>query len=191
MDELRELVSIVTKQKLRAASLLSVKALQPGPLSMRLYDLVAEGKVDTDEQAMAALYPGEPRTVSYQRIKKSLRDYLVQMMLIIDLNLPHYNPRQKAYFDCYKKWGAIKILLGKNAHRTPWISPAKYCALRIRYDFTDLALDMARTMRLYYGSIEGNVKKYEQYGKQVQHLEEMFRTKTSPRSCTPTWSFAS
>ncbi|MBK8920545.1 MAG: hypothetical protein IPM81_03415 [Saprospirales bacterium] len=175
MDELRELVSIVTKQKLRAASLLSVKALQPGPLSMRLYDLVAEGKVDTDEQAMSALYPGEPRTVSYQRIKKSLRDYLVQMMLIIDLNLPHYNPRQKAYFDCYKKWGAIKILLGKNAHRTTLDLAGEVLRLAFRYDFTDLALDMARTLRLYYGSIEGNLKKYEQYGKQVQRLDDVFR----------------
>lgn len=175
MDELRELVSIVTKQKLRAASLLTVKALQPGPISMRLYDLVSEGKVDDDEQAMALLYPGETRTVSYQRIKKSLRDYLVQMLLIIDLNLPAYNPRQKAYFECYKKWGAIKILLGKNAHRTTLALATEVLRTAVRFDFIDLALDMVRTMRLYYGSIEGNLKKYEQYGKQVRELEEIFR----------------
>lgn len=176
MHALRELVSIVTKQKLRAASLLTVKALQPGPLSMRLYDLVAEGKVETDLQAMEALYPGEKqRNVSYLRIKKSLRDYLVQMLLVIDPHLPHYNPRQKAYFDSYKKWGAIKILLGKNAHHTILELADEVLRTALRFDFTDLALDMARSMRLYYGSIEGNVKKYQQIGKQVHHLEEMFR----------------
>lgn len=175
MDELRELVSIVTKQKLRAASLLTVKALQPGPVSMRLYDLVSESKVETDEQAMALLYPGESRTVSYQRIKKSLRDYLVQMLLIVDLNQPSYNPRQKAYFDCYKKWGAIKLLTGKNAHRTIQALAAEILRTALRYDFTDLALDMVRSMRLYHGSIEGNRKKFEQTGKQVQLLEDVFR----------------
>lgn len=174
MHELRELVSIVTKQKLRAASLLTVKALQPGPVSMQLYDLVSEGKVNTDEQAMAVLYPGEERSVSYLRIKKSLRDYLVQMLLVIDLNLPHYNPRQKAYFDLCKKWGAIKLLLGKNAHLSVLDLAEDVLKVALRYDFTDMALDMARAMRLYYGSIEGNVKKYEQYGKQVHHLDHMF-----------------
>ena len=174
MDELRELVSIVTKQKLRAASLLTVKALQPGPLSMRLYDLVAEGKVDNDEQAMGVLFPGETRTVSYQRIKKSLRDYLVQMLLVIDLNLPHYNPRQKAYFECYKQWAAVKILLGKNAHRTTLALAGEVLRAALRFDFIDLALDMVRSLRLYYGSIEGNLKKYEQYGKQVRHLEQVY-----------------
>jgi len=173
MDELRELVSIVTRQKLRASSLLTVKALQPGPLSMRLYDLVAEGKVETDEQAMAALYPGKSKSVSYQRIKKSLRLYLVQMLLIIDLNLPTYNARQKAYFDAYKKWGALKVLLGKNAHRAALTLSAELLRAAQRYDFVDLALDMARTLRLYYGSIEGNLKQYERYGKQVKTLEDI------------------
>ncbi|TNE69184.1 MAG: hypothetical protein EP344_00550 [Bacteroidetes bacterium] len=174
MDELRELVSIVTKQKLRAASLLTVKALQPGPLSMRLYNLIAEGKVETDEQAMAELYPGRAKTVSYQRIKKSLRKYLVQMLLVIDLNLPHYNSRQKAYFEAYKNWGAIKLLLGKNAHQTTLTLAGEVLRTSQRYDFTDLALDMVRTLRLYHGSIEGNLKKYEKYGKQVERLEKVF-----------------
>ncbi len=176
MHELRELVSIVTRQKLRSASLLTLKALQPGPLSMRLYDLVVDGAVNTDEQAMAALYPDEPdRNISYQRIKKALRDYLVQMLLIIDLQLPHYNPRQRTYFDLCKKWSAIKILLGKNAHRTVLSLAEEVLKAALRYDFTDMALDMVRAMRLYYGSIEGNVKKYEHYGRHVRHLEEVLR----------------
>ncbi len=176
MHELRELVSIVTKQKLRSASLLAAKALQSGPLSMQLYDLIAEGKVDSDEQAMALLYPNKPDSnISYQRIKKALRDYLLQMLLVIDLQQPHYNPRQRTYFDLCKKWGSVKILLGKNAHRATLQLAEEVFKAAIRYDFTDMALDMVRTMRLYYGSIEGNVKKYEHYGQRVRHLEEAFR----------------
>jgi head-tail adaptor len=175
MDELRELVSIVTKQKLKAAAMLSVKALQPGPLSMRLYDLVTDGKVKTDEEAMAVLFPGETRTVSYLRIRKSLRDYLVRMLFVIDLHLPNYSTRQKAYFDCHKDWAAIKILVGKNAHRSTLALAAEVLRTALRFDLVELALDVTRTLRLYYGSIEGDLKKYEQYGKQVRHLEEVFR----------------
>ncbi|MCC6461833.1 MAG: hypothetical protein IT260_15265 [Saprospiraceae bacterium] len=173
MDELRELVSIVTKQKLKAVNAYS-KLIQPGAVSMRLYNLVAEGSVRNDEDAMAALYPGGPRTVSYKRIKKSLREYLLQMLFVIDLHLPHYNPRQKAYFDCYKRWGAIKLLAGKTAHRSNLLFATELLRTALRYDFTDLALDMARSLRLYYGSIEGDLKKYDQFGKQVQFLERMF-----------------
>lgn len=174
MHELRELVSIVTKQKLRSASLLALKSLQPGPLSMQLYDLVADGKVDTDEQAMALLYPNNPdANISYQRIKKALRDYLVQMLLILDVQQPHYNSRQRAYFELCKKWGALKILWGKNAHRATLQLAEEIQKQALRYDFTDMALDVARVMRLYYGSIEGNAKKYEQYGEQVHHLEQV------------------
>lgn len=156
--------------------MLSAKALQPGPLSMRLYDLVAEGKVNTDEEAMAELYPGEQRSnVSYLRIRKALRDYLVRMLLVIDLNLPHYSSRQKAYFDCHKEWAAIKMLVGKNAHRATLAVAADLLRTALRFDLTDLALDVTRSLRLYYGSIEGDLKKYEQYGKQVRRLEEVFR----------------
>lgn len=175
MDELRELVAIVTKKKLKAFPLLPGKAAQPGVTAMQLYDLIAEGKVKTDEEAMLALYEGSQEITVYQRTKNALWEYLLQMLMLIDLNLPHYNARQKAYFECYRNWAAAKILIGKNAHRSTLLLASELLRLARKFDFTDLALDVARSLRLYYGSIEGDLKKYEQYGKQVHHLEDVFR----------------
>jgi hypothetical protein len=177
MIALRELIGIVNKNKLKAVAPITGKAFLPGPMALKLYDLVAEGRVTTDEAAMEALFPGKAAKSQqpYQRIKNALWDYLVQMLLVIDLNLPQYNARQRLYFESQKKWAAMKILIGKNAHRsTIDIADDIYRQCK-KYDFTDIALDIARAMRLYYGSIEGDVKKYEFYRKETEWLEETFR----------------
>lgn len=184
MDELRELVSIVTRQKLKASSLHAIKALQPGPLSMRLYDLVAEGKVKNDEEAMAALYPGETRSVSYQRIKKSLREYLLRMLLVIDLDLPHYNARQKAYFDCYKQWAVTKVLVGKNAHHSNLSLAGELLhgtSVRFYRPCPRHGAQPAPLLWLYRGRPE----KISSAANKSGSWKRCSGTKTSPRICIP------
>jgi hypothetical protein len=177
MNELRELAGIVNKNKLRAVANVTGKTFLPGPMALKLYDLVAENKVNTDEEAIAILFPGKTKNAMqpYQRIKNALWDYLIQMLLVIDPALPQYNARQRSFFECHKKWAAIKILIGRNAHRSTIEVASEVYKLARKYDFTEVALDVARSMRLYYGSIEGDLKKHTLYSKEVTMLEEMFR----------------
>lgn len=177
MNELRELVGIVNKNKLKAVAHVTGKAFLPGPLALKLYDLVAENKVFSDEEAIAILFPGKAKTSGqpYQRIKNSLWEYLVQMLLVIDPALQTYNARQRVYFECHKKWASIKILVGRNAYRSTITVASDIYKVARKYDFTEVALDIARFMRLYYGSLEGDLKKFQIYKKDVEYLEEVFR----------------
>ena len=177
MNELRELAGIVNKNKLKAVAHVTAKAFLPGPMALKLYDLVAENKVKTDEEAIAILFPGKVKNAvqPYQRIKNALWEYLIQMLLVIDPALPQYNTRQRSFFECHKKWAAIKILIGRNAHRSTIAVANDIYKVTRKYDFTEVALDVARSMRLYYGSIEGDLKKYALYSKEVAQLEENFR----------------
>lgn len=177
MNELRELIGIVNKNKLKAVAHVTGKAFLPGPMALKLYDLVAEGKVTNDDEAIAALFPGKVKNSMqpYQRLKNALWDYLVQMLLVIDPALPQYNARQRSFFECHKKWAAIKILIGRNAHRSTIAVANDIYKVAKKYDFTEVSLDVARSMRLYYGSIEGDLKKHTLYSKEVAMLEEMFR----------------
>jgi len=177
MNELRELIGIVNKNKLKAVAPVTLKAFVPGPLALKLYDLVAEGKVATDAEAIAALYPGKEKASAkqYQRTKNALWDYLVQMLLVIDPALPQFNTRQRLYFDCYKKLAAVKMLVGRNAYMGSVEIISDFYRTCLKYEFTEIALDVARIMRLYYGSLEGDIKKYQFYSKEVAHLEEVFR----------------
>lgn len=61
MNELRELIGIVNKNKLKAVAPVTLKAFVPGPLALKLYDLVAESKVATDAEAISALFPERRR----------------------------------------------------------------------------------------------------------------------------------
>ena len=61
MNELRELAGIVNKNKLRAVANVTGKTFLPGPMALKLYDLVAENKVNTDEEAIAILFPGKTK----------------------------------------------------------------------------------------------------------------------------------
>lgn len=129
----------------------------------RLYDMIADGKLRTDKEAIAVLFPGQTNPPHYFRLKNALRDYLHRMLFLIDLDLPHYHLRQKTWFDCYRQWATMKLPTGKGARTSQVGLATDLLRMTRKYEFTDLTVDIARSLRLYYGSIEGNLKKYEQY----------------------------
>ncbi len=171
MQELRELTDIVTPKRLKSIASLGVAAL-PHAKMRRLYDMVADGKLRTDEEAIAALFPGQTNPPHYFRLKNALRDYLHRMLFLVDLDLPHYQLRQKAWFDCYRQWATMKLLTGKGARTSQVGLAADLLRMTRKYEFTDLTVDIARSLRLYYGSIEGNLKKYEQYAALTREYDE-------------------
>lgn len=174
MQELRELADIVTPKKLKSIANLGVAAL-PHAKMRRFYEGVSEGLWRSDEEAIAELFPGQDNPPHYFRLKNALRDYLHRMLFLIDLDLPHYQLRQKAWFDCYRQWATMKLLTGKNA-RTSQIGLANdLLRMTRKYEFTDLTVDIARSLRLYYGSIEGNVKKYEHYAALTREYDEVLQ----------------
>ena len=84
------------------------------------------------------------------------------MVFMLDASAPSYNERKKAYYESYKDWAAAKILLGKNATFSGIRLSHKILRQAKKYEFTELILDISRTLRIHYGSKEGDVKKYEQ-----------------------------
>jgi len=174
MQELRELTDIVTPKKLKALANLGVAAL-PHAKMRRLYEMLADGQLRSDEEAIAALFPGQTQPPHYFRLKNALRDYLHRMLFLIDLDLPHYQLRQKAWFDCYRQWAAMKLLTGKSARNSQVSLATDLLRMTRKYEFTDLTVDIARSLRLYYGSIEGNLKKYEQYAALTREHDEILQ----------------
>lgn len=170
MQNLLELVDIVSKKRLKAAGAPGF----PDAPTCYLYDIIKDGIVKTDEQASDLLRKKHPAE-TYQRVKQQLKKYLNRMLFIVELNLPHYQLRQKAYFECHRSWAAMKILVGKNARASTLDIASDLLQLSRRYDFSDIALDIARTLRLQYGSVLGDLKKYEQYDILAHYLDSVVR----------------
>lgn len=174
MRALQELVAIVTQAKIKSAEASNVFDRQT-PELRQLYGLIAEQKISNEEELVAYLTPIANTNGRRTRIKTALRDYLLQALLQVDLNLPHYHARQKAWFECYKKWAAAKLLLGRNAHLAALEVAEEILQQATLFEFTDLAVEAARALRLYYGSIDGDIRKYEAFGHLVHRLDDIYR----------------
>lgn len=173
MKDLIDLVQVVTRTKLRAVELIG----DPGEGNSKLqefYDLVSEGKFADDDEAAEYFYGKTKTNPSYQKLRKTLKDRLVNSLFVIDLKQASYNDRQKAYYEAYKEWAAAKILFGKNARTVAAALARKLLKIARKFEFTELMVDIAHTLRLYYGTIEGDEKKYEQYNEEFKTYEQLW-----------------
>ncbi|MCB0639396.1 MAG: hypothetical protein KDC54_22375, partial [Lewinella sp.] len=171
MKILQELVRIISRRKLRDLRHLGFPFEDDNRLSA-LYEAVAAGELPEEEVAQAAT-GHSARSGRYRRVKADLRDRLVNALFLVDLSLPSYNERQRAYYEVYKNWSACKILLGKNA-REAGISLAERVLRQAEFfEFNEVALDISRTLRLHYGTLMGDAKRYRVYADKSLALQRI------------------
>lgn len=176
MKDLLELVQVVTPAKLS-----NIQWGPFGPKSSKLqtfYDLVAEGKFKEDEDAAMHLYAKDKQDPAYQKLRKTLKDRLTSFIFLIDLDSPAYTDRQKAYYECYREWAAAKILYGKSARIAATSLSRKILKIARKYEFTELKLDICHNLRLYYGTIEGDLKMFQQYNDEFKELSKLWLEET-------------
>ncbi|MCB0554123.1 MAG: hypothetical protein KDD02_11270 [Phaeodactylibacter sp.] len=171
MNILQELVFIISRKKLSAVELLTE---DNSSLLSQLYNGVASNDFMNDNLAAKALFKQDGQSQNYQKLKSVLKGRLIDYLFLIDLSEPYYNDRQKAYYECYKKWAAVKILLGKNARTSAVSLCLNILKQAQRFEFTELILDISRMLRLHYGTRKGNIKKYEQYNQLFKAYEKLW-----------------
>lgn len=175
MKDLLELTQIVTKRKLKSVELINQpdKGKEQSKIQ-EFYDLITDGKLQSDEEAAQLLYGSDKLTPSYQKLRNSLKNRLINGLFLIDLKQASYKDRQKAYYECYRDWSAAKILFGKQARTAAISISRKLLKIARQYEFTELLVDILQTMRLYYGTIEGDLKKYEQYNIELKQQQQIW-----------------
>lgn len=168
MEVLRELVRIITKVKLRAIRKLGFPLETDNRLE-DMYSLLEAGKpIDEIAQELT----GKPETSGdFRRLKADLQDRLIASLFLVDLSQPSYNSRQRAYFEVHKTWAAGKILLGKNARAAGIQLGLKALRQAERYEFNDFAFDITRNLRLHYGTVAPDHKKYLKYDELCRRLQ--------------------
>lgn len=163
IQELFLLTNVISKNKIKQIEIIGRNEEKYSD-AFRLYDLLVEGKVKSEEDIKDYFFQDSQHQKNYlNRLKRKLRDKLLNTLFFIDVNQPNFTEIQKAYYSCYREAAGIKILIGKSA-RKPAISLAeKTIKKSIRYDFTDITLELARILRTHYATIEGNKTKYVFY----------------------------
>lgn len=174
MQTLQELTHIVTKNKLSAIELLGTSQKCQSTKLDEFYEGILSNQFMDDAAAAEHFYNSGPRNPNYQKLKRNLKKRLLNSLFFIDINKPAYTERQKAYYQCYKEWAAVKILLGKNARLTGIDICLQLIKKAKKFEFTELVLDISRTLRLHYGTRQGNLKRYEQYNTLFKNYEQLW-----------------
>jgi hypothetical protein len=173
MQELITLILIFQKTKFKSSGMLSI-LLESGSQMERLYEAIANGTVVTDEDAKKIFPEFKKDPNKLHTVKSKLKDRLNDSILLLDFKESAFSDRQKAFFECSKKWAASMILLSKNARQNGISLLEHLLKHTLRFEFTELTLDILRTLRLYYGVLEGNQKKFDEIEAQLDRYESVW-----------------
>lgn len=174
MQELIALAEFVSKNKIKKIEQVALKGKARTHLKV-LYEQLASGKVSSEEEIATSFYGDNPhKSLYFSRLKRQLRDRLVNTIFLIDANLPVFNEYQKAYYSCYKDMVASKILIGR--HARPAAIPLAQEALKkaLHYGFTDIILGIAKDLQVHFGGLIGDKKKYTDYKKIVNEYTSIY-----------------
>ncbi|MBK8555620.1 MAG: hypothetical protein IPL65_07550 [Lewinellaceae bacterium] len=173
MQDLIELVLLIHKTKLKSSGLLGV-ILEPGSKMELLFEAIATGDVTNDDEAKILLYGHGEEAGGYSNLKYKLKERLLDSVFLLDYKESNYTTRQKAFLDCYKRWAAAMILLIRNEKLNGIDQLEKLLRHTLRFEFTELTLDILRVLRLQYSTVEGDMKKYEQAKAQYRKFETIW-----------------
>lgn len=171
MQELITLVNLFQKTKFKVNGILRI-ILGPDSEMEHLYDAIASGAVRSDEDAKALFPEYAKKTSRLHTIKGKLKDRLNDSILLLDFRESAFTERQHAFYACSKKWAASMTLISKNARENAINLLENLLRQTLRFEFTELTLDILRTLRLHYGILEGDQKRFDQIGQQITTFEE-------------------
>lgn len=174
IEELKSLIKIVSKNKVKQIEVVGEKK-DHGTQVQRLYDLISDDEVKTDEEAINFFYSNSQHNRTYfNRLKKKLERRLLNTLFFIDINQPNFTEIQKAYYSCYKNTTAVKILIGRGARKAAITLAEKTIKKSLKFEFTDITLELARSLQLHFSHIDGNRKKYRQYKDLIKKHSKVF-----------------
>jgi len=103
MDYLKELISIVDKNKTKHIEIIGTDKFKERKL-YQLYDGILSGTKQLEK--------------GYRNLKLRLEKKAINTLFFIDFDSNIFSASQKAYYSCYKKLTAVKLLLGRGARKT-------------------------------------------------------------------------
>ena len=173
MRDLSDLVGLVNKSKLKSSSAFKL-IIEPGSKMEFLFEAIADKRVQSDDDAKALLEAQGDDPSKLSGLKNKLKDRLLDCVFLLDFKESSYSNRQKAFFECYKKWSAAMTLLIRNVKSTGIDLLERLFRHSARFEFTELCLDILRVLKLQYSTVNGDAKAYEWAKTEYQKYEKIW-----------------
>ncbi|MCB0524178.1 MAG: hypothetical protein KDC86_06625 [Saprospiraceae bacterium] len=172
MQDLIELIRSINISRVKSGGLWNF-IFEQGSLMEQLCDAIYEGKVNTDQEALELLYPGERPSSKYANLKERLKERILNVVFLLEFRSQTGSDRQKAYMECNKKWAAAMVLMSKNAKGVSVSLLESMLKQSLHYEFTELTLSILSSLRLHYGTIYGDVSKYNLYREMYRKYQQI------------------
>lgn len=180
MKILQELIDVITKYKVRHIDVIGnpdKDADKSQTKITQLYEALQAKEVENDQMA-AELLELKTKSTGYRNVKNGLKKRLINTVFFIDVKQASYNEQQTAYYNCWRNWAAAKILIGKSARMTAVELSQKVLKQAIKYEFLELAIDVLKFLRMHYGNIVGDRKKFAEYNDLYNTYEKAWRAES-------------
>ncbi len=168
MKIFKEMVTLVTNQHLNKIGLIEEKQAENNTnLYLRLYNGIADGTFNTDEEAALLLYNTHPGDKKYLMLKSRLRERLINTLFFLNHKRLQDSSYKKAVYQCNKNFFCAKILLAHGA-RTTAVSLAKNTlAVAEKFDLIEFIFLCSRMLRHHFAMI-GLKKEYHHYDEEAK-----------------------
>jgi hypothetical protein len=173
MEIIKELTYVVNKNKVKSINMKDLYLDSESKLSA-LYHAVVDNTCNTDEEALQLIYPDAKDTGKYRYLKSKLKKRLLNYLFFIDLELPSFTDRQKAYLKCHKEWAMVGILSGRGAKNASLDVAKGLLKEAIRFEFNEIVMDIARILRFHYGVIMMDTRKHKKYRDMYRKYERYY-----------------
>ncbi len=173
MQDLIALIRAINIGRLKSGGLWSF-AFEKGSLMEQLCEAIHEGRVASDEDAVAILYPGEKVGSKFVNLRERLKERILSVVFLVDFKADVSSDRQKAYYECNRNWAAAMLLMSKNAKGASIAIIEGLLKQSTQYEFTELTLSALSSLRLHYGTIYGDTTKYSHYRDLYRKYQEVW-----------------
>ncbi|MBV6426762.1 MAG: hypothetical protein KIPDCIKN_01275 [Haliscomenobacter sp.] len=167
MDSLKELIRFVDRNKVKSIEVLGYQKEGRKTLVHQLYQKIASGELDTDEEAADMFFRVSPSDILYRKLKTKLKSRLINTVFFLDLKQPKYSESDRAYLTCWKEWSATQILFKNGVAKVAVELAHRILKQSQAFEFSDISLNIARMLRAAYATRFPNAKKYEQFNELV------------------------
>lgn len=178
MQELIELVNLITKNKIKRIEILGNQTNNSSNLQ-KMYEGIVS-KTLTEEEVAKEFFFGDSvhKDMYFGRLKRQLFKRLTNTLFFIDVNQPEFSDVQRAFYTCYREFAVTKMLIGRGARKAAIPMAEKLLRKAIQFEFTDLVLNIARLLRLHFGSIKGDRKKFLAFNKIYKEHLQVFQAES-------------
>lgn len=171
MRELRELVNIVNRHKIKTLEILGPNLPSTSKI-MQLYEGISTGIFESDEEAMEFLYKdGGASKNSYWKLKHDLKKRLLNTVFFLDQKQDRQTNYERIFYNCYREFTAARFLLRRGSRHLAVELLHKVLKKAEQIELTPVVLETLQLLRHHYGVILGNRRKFAEYDRLVnQHL---------------------